>query len=190
MTKPTPLNQYRPAPLLGFETSGILTGIRLAVGDAIFDPVAVEIAVGAAEVAVNSSALGVDVGVMVGAPIFVGVGEYARAMEVEVRKEALAVSLIWAAIVLMSRTVGVGEKIDVTVGVPGVEEILRVEAGVSVIPALVGDDIATAVVVGRLEGGLVAVFFGTRVAVLRGVAVDLTFFVLVGVFGAYSASSC
>ena len=89
----------------------------------------------------------------------------------------------------MSRTVGVGEKIDVTVGVPGVEEILRVEAGVSVIPALVGDDIATAVVVGRLEGGLVAVFFVTRVAVLRGGTVDFTFFVFVGVLGAYSASS-
>ena len=66
-------------------------------------------ALSAAAVALSSKVFGVAVPVAVGAPKLVGVGEYVRASEVEVMKEAFAVWLWRATTVLIPRAVGVGE---------------------------------------------------------------------------------
>lgn len=67
------------------------------------------VVVSATDVAVCCVGFGVKVTVGVEAPKFVGVGEYELARDVEVRKEAPAVSVCRADTVPIPRAVGVGE---------------------------------------------------------------------------------
>lgn len=105
---------YHFGPSAVIRISGRSTGICAVVGVgedvALVDEACTRgVADNARAVPVSSAALGVNVSVAVGAPKFVGVGEKVSARDVEVRKDAPAVFVCWATIVLIPWGVGVAE---------------------------------------------------------------------------------